>query len=356
MSVSANDRSGKHNASAVHEFGKPKVYFLFLAVDKISNLKVWLNFFAAAPRSEYRALVHCKKESCKTSLGGTVMQVVPTVPSFYCTDLVSPMNQLLAQALQAEPVGHVMDKFAFVSDSTLPAKPFSEVYASLTSRRGCSFCLFPSKEWADIPASGMIDVVPKHHQWITLDRRHAAYTVRQWSSGHLHDFMRRFHMNTVAYTTANNSFADGRNFGCLDEFWYMAAIWGFIHQGAGYQQREVALPDFAGGPIQVAGHAGWQGRCDTFVIWAKYLHTSVGTGVGTNGFARLYASLDASSAPHLGNHMRPGWWDKLSTEGMRSIRRSDFLFVRKFIDSPALADGATAGGDFATMYSRIVLR
>ena len=49
--------------------------------------------------------------------------------SYYCTDLVSPMNQLLSYALSTDlGPSNTHDKFAFISDSALPAKPFSEIY------------------------------------------------------------------------------------------------------------------------------------------------------------------------------------------------------------------------------------
>merc|ERR1719399_2778217 len=130
-----------------------------------------MNFFETAPRDQYRVLVHCKLPSCKDSLDGTILQTVPRVKSWYCTDLVSPMNQLLRAALQQK--GNSRDKFAFVSDSTLPAKPFGYLYRELIGRRGSDFCVFPSQEWASIRAHGGIEVAPKHHQWIILDRRHA---------------------------------------------------------------------------------------------------------------------------------------------------------------------------------------
>lgn len=361
--TNSSSRSGELRVEAVgrekiipRDFAKPKVYFLVLAVDKVSNLNVWLNFFASAPADEYMALVHCKLESCKVGLRDTVMRVVPTVPSYYCTDLVSPMNQLLSEALRADPVGHPMDKFAFVSDSTLPGKPFAEVYAALTGRHGSGFCIFPSGEWADVRANGVFEVAPKHHQWVTLDRGHAQDALTKWSAGHLHDFMRRFHMNSQAYSGMNNSFADSRNFGCLDEFWHMAAIYGPIKQAPGTVQAAVILPNFVGGPLQIAASAGWQGKCDTFVVWSKYLYAAEGTTGAQNSFERLHSALDPSSVPHGGNDQRPGWWDTISTDGMRAIRWSDFLFVRKFIDNPSLADGAVVGGTFASWYSQIVLK
>lgn len=344
------------SASTIHKMNETqrmngtrpaRIYFLFMAVDKISNLKVWTNFFSQAPPSQYRALVHCKLPQCNAFIAGTVMQAVPTVPSYYCTDLVSPMNQLLAQALNDEPGStNPNDKFVYISDSSLPAKPFSQIYSTLAMRPGSDFCAFPSNEWADIPGIGGLEMAVKVHQWITLNREHAERASVMWASGKLHNFMSKFQMNMNSYVWSNNSYGDSRNFGCLDEFWHMAALYGTLSHVQASKDALVSLPQFTNGPLRVSKAAGWQGQCDTFVMWAKYLHTE-----GNNPFEKLHSSLDPASVPHGGNSQRPGWWDTISSYGIRALRNSDFLFIRKFIDNPRLADG----GDFIAEYSRIVL-
>lgn len=328
-----------------------KVHFLFLAVDKVSNLGVWRSFFMHAPLELYRAFVHCKLPSCAAQVYGSPLQLVPTVPSYYCTDLVSPMNQLLNFALKAdEHHSHPNDRFAFISDSSLPAKPFLTVHSTLTNRPGSDFCVFPSKEWADIqdPSYGHRQIVPKHHQWIVLNRAHAQKSSMLWARGQMHDLMSRFRMNTMRWTYANNSFGDSRNFGCLDEFWHLAALYGPLQMANANTLSDVALPLFSGGPLHIGGNEGWQGTCDTFVIWSKYIGSAGGIA---NSFQKLHQSLDTASTPHGGNAQRPGWWDKVSTQGIRAIRASDFLFVRKFVDKPWLTDG----GDFEVAWTREVL-
>lgn len=345
-------RTANHSGLLQHNSSSrpPRVYFLFLAVDKISNLDIWTKFFANAPTDQYRALVHCKLQSCNQQVVGTPLFAVPAVPSYYCTDLVSPMNQLLAWAVynDRDQGSNPADKFAFVSDSSLPAKPFSVIYNTLSARRGSDFCVFPSNEWADIPSStspGEMDMAVKYHQWITLEREHTEKALQLWSAGHLHNFMSLFGMNAKPYSWQDNSFADNRNFGCLDEFWHMAAIYGTI-SGSASQPKNVPLSMFAGGPLQISGNAGWQGECDTFVMWSKYLHT-----LGKNPFHDFHSALDPISVPHAGNAARPGWWDTISTTGLRAIRQSTFLFARKFVDKPRLHDGP----NFPDAYAQIVL-
>jgi len=326
----------------------PKVYFLFMAMDKISNLGIWKSFFATAPRDMFRVFVHCKfREPCAQQLLGSVFELVDTVPSYYCTDLVSPMNQLLIASLGDSSGAHPNDKFAFISDSSLPGKPFSHVHAALSGRAGSDFCVFPMREAADNYNNGQLSMLPKHHQWSVLNREHAQRSVERWSAGDMHGIMYQWRMNTQALTWGNNTYADQRNFGCLDEFWHMAALYGVMYATPN-QDNTISLAGFTGSQLRMAATAGWQGMCDTFVIWAKYMGTDSGV---SNPFYRLMESLDPPSVPHGGNNMRPGWWDQMSRQGMTALRRSDFLFIRKFIDKPFLTDG----GDFETAYVQQVL-
>jgi len=268
------------------------------------------------------------------------------VPSYYCTDLVSPMNQLLVSALADDPTTwNPSDKFIFISDSSLPAKPFAHIYSTLALRTGSDFCVFPSNEWADIQSTGGMEMVPKVHQWMVLTREHAKQTSQLWGTGTWHNFMPKFQMNWKDYSYANNTYGDHRNFGCLDEFWHMTALFGTIKNVNIGQESVISLSHFTNSPLRVSNNAGWQGACDTFVVWAQYLHTP-----GNNPFEGLYSALDSASIPHGGNSQRPGWWDTISATGIQTIRNSDFLFIRKFIDQPRLTNpGATFGQTYANI-------
>lgn len=330
---------------------KPRVYFLFLAVDKISNLDVWSAYFQNIAVDEYRAFVHCKEDSCKEMVKGSPILPVPTVGSYYCTDLVSPMNALIDHALkQDEPdVTNQADKFVFLSDSTLPAKPFSFIWSTLTMRPGSDFCVFPSTEWVDIETDEGLQMVPKSHQWVTLTRSHAEKSVELWASGHRHDFMSTFRMNKLDWSSKNNTFGDSRNYGCLDEFWYMLALFGPIKRVNADIAQTIPLAEFTGGSLNVAswGQAeGWQGECDTFVLWSSYMMAG-----NSNPFEMLYRDLDPGSKPHWGNGARPGWWDAVTERGMKAFRESDFLFIRKFVDKPKLHYSSLT---FAQAYARNV--
>lgn len=344
-------REGEVSNSSSGSMRPPRVYFLFLAVDKISNLDVWTAFFDSTPSDQYRAFAHCKDKSCAQQLSGSPIVPVPAVASYYCTDLVSPMNQLLTFALETDlgPTNE-MDKFAFISDSSLPAKPFSEIYDTLTQRQGSDFCVFPPGEWADLP-SGVgkgLEMAVKVHQWITLTRGHATRAAELWNEGVMHNFMSAFAMNTLGWNNVlDNNYADSRNWGCLDEFWYMTALFGTLKGVDPNANQEIKLNGFTGTTLTIDKKQGWQGQCDTFVIWSKYMHS-----LGKNSQENLMMSLDQPSIPHSGNWARPGWWDTISSQGIQAIRNSDFLFVRKFIDKPTLQGGSNS---FADAYKQIII-
>jgi len=355
VALSANDASKRVFTYDVSKLAGKKIvanrpariFFLFMAVDKVSNLGVWSSFFAKAPPSQFRAFIHCKLPVCISSVAGSVLIPVPTVPSYYCTDLVSPMNQLLGHALNNDPgTENPQDKFVFISDSSLPAKPFSQIYTTLATRQGSDFCAFPSNEWADVPGTtGGLELAVKVHQWIVLERQHAVNSCIMWAQGKNHDLMPRFQMNQKAFIWTNNTYADTRNFGCLDEFWHMASLYGTLNNMDASRDAVVNIQQFTNTPLKVSPSVGWQGACDTFVMWSKYINAP-----GHNPFLEFHSSLDPVSIPHSGNEQRPGWWDTISTKGIGAIRNSGFLFVRKFIDKPHLADGV----DFGAEFSRIV--
>jgi len=335
----------------------PVVHFLFLATAKINNMGVWNAFFAQAPKDQYRAFVHCKLPECLASVQGSPMAPVTTVPSFYCADLVTPMNHLLSEALRfGGPGQNAADKFVFVSDSTLPAKPFSEIYNTLVKRSGSDFCVTSVKEWATIRAIGgkPVEMAIKHHQWSILERSHAEKVSQAWKSSTplLHEFLMKYQMNLPPHSRTVKTFAGTNDGGCLDEFYHMAAIYGTLPYEESKNETLVNLPAFTNSPLHVAPAADLQGSCDTFVAWPAYAkeRDEPANATGSNPFTRLYTNLDPLSVPYSGNGKSPGHWGAISSHGIRAIRTSEFLFARKFVDSPKIVDG----GNFVLMYPQLV--
>lgn len=358
---------GHSSAEGKHKQRPPRIYFLFLAVNKVANFGVWKTFFNVAPTDRYRALVHCKGAICKLFASKSkLLKLVPTVDGSYCADLVSPMNQLLAAALQDDPgSANPADKFVFVSDSTLPAKPFWHVYDTLIQREGSDFCMFPAMDWADVPVKLFRNGEPgsghelaiKTHQWIVLSRTHSERSVHLWNEGVMHDMMTNFKLNQAKLwqDPAHRLFGDNQNFGCLDEFWHMSVLFGPWTITDTKVSAEYHYNDLTNSPVKIKPDAGWQGSCDTFALWSEYRKTSFElpqgkTTIAGSPWMKLYSALDEASIPHSSSS-GPAWWDSISRHGIKAIADSDFLFVRKFKDNPRLADG----GVFAVEYQRIVL-
>ncbi|CAE8627906.1 unnamed protein product [Polarella glacialis] len=158
------------SANSTVEPRKPRIYFLFLAAHRVYNFEIWKAFFATAPAEKYRAFIHCVEEDCKQSVVGSTIQVVPTVPTVYCIDLVTAQQQLIRYALKdKDGAPNPDDKFAFVSDSTLPAKPFSEIYGTLAPRHSSDFCVSPVGEWKE--GTKPSNVMIKHHEWVVAPRK-----------------------------------------------------------------------------------------------------------------------------------------------------------------------------------------
>jgi len=118
------------------------LFFLFLTSAGIQRQDIWASFFEDATlQTPYRTFVHCTDwKTCDAEIqvdNPLNATLVGTVPTFYCKDLVTAMTQLLKAATLESTSPH--DKFVFLSDSTLPVKPFELVYSALTARTPPTF-------------------------------------------------------------------------------------------------------------------------------------------------------------------------------------------------------------------------
>lgn len=318
------------------------VHFLFLIDDSLPHLELWEKFFADAPAGSWRAWVHCKEPAgCRDQglhrLPGFAM--TPTTPTWYCHDLVTAMAQLLRSALlplRGSPQGR-LEKFVFLSDSTLPIKPFREIHHVLTSDDDSDFCIFPQQQWGSGEFNGHEALLVKHHQWLTLNRRHAELFVREWKpvdaegfwavplkSGPWVEHEREVEPKDFSHPPNSNW--------CTDEWAFFATIFGAVEdKRTGVQY----LSGFGGGALQLTGQLAkeTQGRCRTFAYWGN-----------TDGpdFAFLatevYNDWDSEISCYPTCHSRPATFRKLGLKGLQAMRKSSFLFVRKISDHIMLED------------------
>mmetsp|Transcript_31455 Transcript_31455/g.60769 ORF Transcript_31455/g.60769 Transcript_31455/m.60769 type:complete len:492 (-) Transcript_31455:47-1522(-) len=312
------DRPGQSNTSG--DARKPQLFFLFLVYVKINNEAVWDRFFASAVRGvDYQALVHCKSEaSCRANIKSMHrFEIIPSVETQYCYNLVSGTNALLAAALARTGQGTPHDKYIIVSDSTLPVQPFASMHRHFTANDGSDFCIFPRNEWAEITEQfhdGTIRMTAgvKHHQWVVLSREHAAKAVRK--IGTHQDLMQRFQLNMGM-----------KNTGCLDEFWYFTVLYGSLNLTG--RPSTFHLGNFNGGPLKTMLHET-QGRCDTFVHWVPRASGH------NNNLTQLSKALIADPGTEMttATEKRPASISRMSQAALLEMRKSPFFFVRKVND------------------------
>jgi hypothetical protein len=358
-----------HNESAAEEAlplashtsakSAAKLFFLFLVNDGLPNERIWLRFFSGRRhRSEYSAWVHCQdEEACRRNVSDQdTFHIIHTVDSKWCNDLVSPMDALLAAAIENATAGDSNDRFVFVSDSTVPIKPFSRVQHQLLVDEGpgSDFCITPRPWWAFRAKDGSLAI--KHYQWSVLNRHHAEHIVGKRGKG------RNLIQVTTPYRFWNwqwfartwDDFAVGplgkmlgyermHPTGCLDEYYYFNELFGFLTNRPNH--TEVRPHGLNGGTLSLAGNAteDFQGVCNTFDFF----------GYGAR-FAELVDVLeqDNGTVVRLEAHgqFHPARFAALSEASLLALRRSKFLFARK-VDEQT---NYTSGSNLTDGFDRVI--
>lgn len=217
----------------------PVLNLLFLVNDGIWNAQVWRAWLAQAPVGAAKVFVHCTnfgacmKKQDLWSLPG--MEVVPTVQSAWCYDLVTPEVQLLRKALSA--TGRTSrDKYIFLSESTLPLKQFSEVHEAVIDDPRSAFCFFPVSHWGNMTdvTQGRESYWAKHEQWVTLNVADAEKLVRDWQpvddskqlKVDFHKMRNRPEWPEQVYKGLLQGPKRVQSGPCADEFGIYATVWG----------------------------------------------------------------------------------------------------------------------------------
>jgi hypothetical protein len=242
-------------------------------------------------------------------------------------DLVSAMVQLLFFALpETTSQG---DKFVFVSESTMPVKPFMSVYSSLTSHQKSDFCVSPSNQW---PQGDGFYIV-KHSQWVVLNNIHAQMAVNNWPQI-LH------HWNGGYWSIPFLNMQTGTVEGvgkmhstrvCTDEWAIFASIFGAMNFAGGFSDPNT-------NPSSLKAHSpGPQGVCRTFAFWdadsSDAEHIRVADALSRNypntQMSCVTPGATPSNLPDC-DSTHPVAVTQMSDEGARIFRESSFLFARKF--------------------------
>jgi len=169
----------------------------------------------------------------------------------------------------------------------------------------------------------------KHHQWVVLSRSHAEMIVRDWvpvnarsewkvwlKSGTWQGESRNVMPQNFYYPAAANT--------CTDEWAFMATVFGALEPMSGARY----LPGFGGGHIDMNTRSS-QGRCRTWTFWDNNWDPAAAT-LGSQIANDFYGSK-MSCYPKC--HARPASLERLSARSLRALRKSPFLFARKFSSS-----------------------
>lgn len=323
-----------------------RIFFLFLTLSGIKRPELWQAFFEGQPSSQYRVFVHCKHSNIcalEFSLGNILGATqVPTVPSTYCKDLVTPMVQLLQSAVtESSSPG---DKFVFLSETTLPVKPFQQVYSTLMWDENSDFCIYPTDHWVELDlVQNLRALIVKHSQWVVLNQAHAQTLVNSWPA--IKQGMQESSWSVPVYAESKKGpWGKITNPAgvlplpmCLDEWAIFATLYGaFVDRGQWTVEQD-GLPG-SSAPLHFRGSrdlsARPQGVCRTFAFWDA---TEFDGSNLVNEIKQDWPWSKLSCFPKC-DSSHPAEFTALSDRGATALRQSRYLFARKFDESVITMD------------------
>jgi len=172
-------------ATAVTPARPTVIHFMFELHDHLTHPEVWGRFFKDCYKGACMIWAHCTDHAaCQKDYLMTLLnvKVVSTVYSQRGADLVTPFVHMMrnAMALTKDWSHLVSEKFVVISDSTLPAKPFKTVYEALSKHGDSDWCSATPMQWASAEIEGQHMALVKHHQWAVLNRADAQELALNW--------------------------------------------------------------------------------------------------------------------------------------------------------------------------------
>uniref|UniRef100_A0A7S1RNM0 Uncharacterized protein n=1 Tax=Alexandrium catenella TaxID=2925 RepID=A0A7S1RNM0_ALECA len=268
---------------------------------------------------------------------------------------MTPFVHMLRTAMLSTshlPEAGVMEKFMVLSDSTLPVKPFPIIFGELASTRESYYCFNNKEQWSKGSVDGVPMALPKHQQWVTLNRSEAALLVSKWKpvvtyqgwdvplrggrwAGQNRKVPRSTFKGGSWYTGTDEEATYAFTHGPLELRWKRDwARW--KHDGARWQRngarwkRDGAL----------MGKLFMQRRCTTYVGFPDDIGVYDDYSLlqsGPDPAKQMTYPITLQLYRDPGNQLlvAEGSWhpftiERLSAQSMLSLRRSDFLFARKF--------------------------
>jgi len=296
------------------------------------HVEVWNEFFSEAPPGYATVWVHCSSDDCDLK---RVQDAIPRArfvqqaPSQRCLDLVTPQAKLVRVALKYTRTAraHLQhrefpEKFLFLSGSDLPVKPFSEIYRTLLENNDSDFCLQSIRRWQSTIVENRSLSLVKHNQWAVLNRPHAETFAKEWVNPGRHSGRWSFLLRGRKFSKKNiYVFVEYKSNRCADEFAVFATIFGIVGEhpdvGLGYcplSQKLSTCDKFK--ELQNLS------RCRTLQVFNKSSAT----------MAALLKNDNSASSYQKRPHGHPVEWETVSTQVLRKLRETQFLFVRKVLE------------------------
>ena len=278
------------------------IFFLFLVYFRLNNEGIWEDFFRTTAPSQYKIYIHTSLPSKFIPPSKLRFTLVPTVHSAYY-HLVEPMNQLLKFSLNESVDQH--DRFIFLSENTIPVKPFRFLAQHYLTTMDSEFCITPTNQWLLLNRSSDKEYSVKHHQWITLNRPNATSIVnaiRSTNNGSL-DVLGRIIPRPLGHSE--------------EEFWHHLFLYSRFN--ANNQSTAVRFStNNQSTTLRFPSHVE-QGSCVTYVYWPNYHPMSL-----------FRTDIDMLKATDVdGQHII-----RAPLSFLIQLRHStSFFFIRKLVDT-----------------------
>jgi hypothetical protein len=232
------------------------------------------------------------------------------------------------------------DKFIFVSESTLPVKPFYEVYNALTWDANSDFCIYPTDHWVQLSlAQNLQALIVKHSQWMVLSQAHARTMVQAWPTIKA-GFTTHSWSIPVYHESTKGPWGKITNPAgvlplpmCIDEWSFFGTIYGaFLDKGQAQMSPDL-LPGLSATPLHMRGAGSTpyttvqQGTCRTFAFWdaSEFGSSKLITDIVQDWPWSKFSCFPKCDSSH------PAEFEALSDRGVMALRQSRYLFARKFM-------------------------
>lgn len=268
---------------------------------------------------------------------------MPAVFNAWCTDLVSPMLQLLRYALARQPApGYPVDKFAFVSSQHLPVKPLrviSEEFAKHPDKS--DICVHKSNWWLRMKVNWTIQAVVCY-QWSVLSKKDALKLRQRMPDPSPVS-------PVVVPKVEGFGFEDTTKAHCIDEAWIFTTLYGLVHVPtnlSGSSQAEISVP---GHGTLWYPHWSRQGSCVFFGAegWPDKVRQDAERERDHQAQAALalqgiWDSVIATPMTKCPGGCEVIWEiELLGPLGQQFLRNSTYLFARKFANNAILTGYAS---------------